>query len=75
MNDRWIQTTSKLSALPIGTKAQAFDGGYWVKVERGWKWFTGDTFPRPGADFNGKISLPTIAELVEAATPVKENEK
>lgn len=34
----------------IGTKAFHFDGGYWEKVERGWKWCTGATFPTPGAE-------------------------
>lgn len=35
---------------PIGTKAYAVGGGYWIKTDRGWKWCTGDTFPTPGAD-------------------------
>ena len=40
----------RLEDYPIGTKAMAINGGYWVKVKRGWKWFNGSTFPRPGAD-------------------------
>ena len=44
---------------PIGTKAHAFDGGHWIRVERGWKWSSGDTFPTPGADaFGACIELP-----------------
>ena len=44
---------------PIGTRAYAFDGGYWIKVELGWKWCTGATFPKPGGDACGKcIELP-----------------
>ncbi len=35
---------------PLGTKAHAVMGGYWERVEAGWKWCTGSTFPRPGAD-------------------------
>jgi len=35
---------------PIGTKAIAATGGYWEKTKYGWKWCTGDTFPRPGGD-------------------------
>ena len=35
---------------PIGTKAFSIGGRFWPKVERGWKWCTGDTFPTPGAD-------------------------
>lgn len=42
---------------PIGTKAFASGGGYWVRVERGWKWCTGDTFPQPGGDATGQIEL------------------
>ena len=38
---------------PMGTKAHAFNGGYWIRVQRGWKWFSGDTFPRPGGDACG----------------------
>jgi hypothetical protein len=37
----------------MGTKAHAFNGGYWIRVQRGWKWFSGDTFPRPGGDACG----------------------
>jgi hypothetical protein len=47
---------------PIGTKAHAFDGGHWIRVERGWKWFNGSTFPTPGADAIGDcIELPKSA--------------
>lgn len=44
-------------AYPIGTQAVAVTGGHWTKTERGWKWCTGDTFPRPGADAIG-VRLP-----------------
>jgi hypothetical protein len=44
---------------PIGTKAFAINGGYWIKVTHGWKWCTGATFSTPGGDFNGQIELPT----------------
>lgn len=44
---------------PIGTKAHGCNGGYWIRTERGWKWCTGATFPRPGGDAVGKcIELP-----------------
>jgi hypothetical protein len=44
---------------PIGTKAHAFMGGYWVRVEQGWKWHVGSTFPRPGDDAIGMcIEMP-----------------
>ncbi len=43
--------------FPVGTKAHAIMGAYWVKTERGWKWFSGATFPTPGADV-ARIELP-----------------
>lgn len=42
---------------PIGTKAFAINGGYWIKTERGWKWCTGATFQTPGGDAF-KVELP-----------------
>lgn len=44
---------------PVGTKARAFNGGWWVRVEGGWKWHCGSLFPTPGADAIGHcIELP-----------------
>jgi hypothetical protein len=44
---------------PIGTRAYAYNGGYWVRVAAGWKWCCGDTFPQPGADAIGLcVELP-----------------
>lgn len=45
---------------PLGTKAHAYNGGYWTRVEHGWKWGKhGDVFPTPGGDACGKcIELP-----------------
>lgn len=45
------------SDYPLGTKAHAIMGGHWIKVERGWKWHCGSTFPTPGADVS-RIELP-----------------
>lgn len=42
---------------PIGTKAFAFNGGYWTKTDHGWKWHCGSTFPTPGADAFGRCIL------------------
>lgn len=42
---------------PIGTRAYALNGGHWERVEHGWKWLNGDTFPTPGADWF-RIELP-----------------
>jgi hypothetical protein len=47
---------------PIGTKAHAINGGYWIRVKNGWKWCSGDTFPTPGGDAVGNcIELPSDA--------------
>lgn len=39
---------------PLGTKAHAFMGGFWIRVALGWKWCTGATFPTPGGDAIGQ---------------------
>ena len=45
----WKKQDRPLTEYPIGTKArESWSGGYWIKTNRGWKWFVGDTFPRPG---------------------------
>jgi hypothetical protein len=56
--DVWQTSDRPFKEYPIGTKAQALGGGYWIKNERGWKWCTGATFPAPGGDWTGMISLP-----------------
>jgi hypothetical protein len=43
---------------PLGTKAHAVGGGCWERVERGWKWCTGATFPTPGGDAF-RVELPS----------------
>lgn len=49
---------------PIGTKAHAFNGGYWIKVPNGWKWCSGSTFPSPGADAIGNcVELPATSTV------------
>lgn len=49
---------------PVGTKAHALGGGYWVKTARGWRWNfpSGSIFPTPGADAYA-VTLPG-AEIV-----------
>jgi hypothetical protein len=47
----------KWDEYPIGTKAHAAMGGHWEKVENGWKWCTGSTFPTPGGDVV-RVELP-----------------
>jgi len=45
-------------AAPIGTKAPATSGGYWIKTKRGWVWTNGATFPCPGGDWTGELIEP-----------------
>lgn len=52
---------------PIGTKAHACNGGYWLKMHHGWKWNgpdgSGSTFPTPGGDACGRcVELPDQPE-------------
>lgn len=49
---------------PIGTKAYACNGGWWVRVAGGWKPNTSkDVFPSPGGDAVGEcIELPSFYE-------------
>jgi hypothetical protein len=48
------------SEYPVGTRAYACNGGWWERVERGWKPNSSkDVFPTPGGDAVGKcIELP-----------------
>lgn len=52
------QEAVTLDNAPIGTKAPSHTGGYWIRVERGWKWNTGATFGRPGGDWTGELIPP-----------------
>jgi hypothetical protein len=52
-----------LETAPLGTKAPSFNGGAWMKTERGWQWnggtrSPGSTFPRPGGDWDGRLITP-----------------
>lgn len=51
------------SEYPVDTKAFAINGGYWIKTERGWKWYIGSTFPTPGGDASGIIQLPEYEKV------------
>ena len=69
-NDKGTATAAPLTIenAPLGTKAPASGGGHWTRVERGWKWCTGSTFPRPGGDWTGKLLPPDIAPDPAAPT-------
>ncbi len=56
----------RLRSAPLGTKAPAIGGGYWIKVARGWKWCTGDTFPTVGGDWTGQLIAPEPTEARNA---------
>lgn len=54
----WIKDKRQWNEYPIGTKAKAIGGGYWVRVKTGWHWPGGSTFPTPGGDATGEVCLP-----------------
>ena len=45
-------------SAPIGTKAPSILGGNWTKTDQGWKALGGDTFPRPGGDWDRSLIIP-----------------
>ncbi|QIG63257.1 hypothetical protein DAC16_24 [Bacteroides phage DAC16] len=53
----YARTTRSLKSYPLGSKFRAISGGYWEKVENGFKWCTGDTFPNLGGDWDGTVSM------------------
>lgn len=57
-----MRRANRIDSAPIGTKAPAILGGWWGKVENGWKWNgpdgNGGTFPRPGGDWDGRLLMP-----------------
>jgi len=58
---------------PIGTKAYAYNGGYWIKAgARAWKWHCGDTFPTPGADARW-VELPEETKPISKMTTEEKN--
>lgn len=60
---RRVPQDRKWSEYPLGTKAHACGGGYWERVNTGWKWCTGATFPTPGGDACGDCVEPPNAAL------------
>jgi hypothetical protein len=59
--DVWVKADTPVREYPLGTKFKASMGGYWVRVERGFKWCRGSTFPNVGGDWTGEVCLPNIA--------------
>lgn len=62
-HDDWCKARFDIDKYPIGTKFKSYNGGYWIKVKNGYKWCTGDTFPRVGGDYNGYVKLPKQIDL------------
>lgn len=60
----YARTTRSLKYYPLGSKFRAISGGYWEKVENGFKWCTGDTFPNLGGDWDGTVSM-KLSDLLE----------
>lgn len=58
------RTTRSLKDYPLGSKFRAINGGYWEKVENGFKWCTGATFPNLGGDWDGTVSM-KLSDLLE----------
>ncbi len=58
--DVWIRADKPVRDYPLGTKFKALMGGHWIRVERGFKWCTGSTFPNVGGDWTGEVCLPNI---------------
>jgi hypothetical protein len=59
-----------LENAPLGTRAPAIGGGHWIKVERGWKWHAGSTFPRPGGDWTGELIAPVAVDAAPELPPL-----
>ena len=58
--DERLRKDRPWSEYPIGTRAYSVGGGYWIRVEKGWKWFVGGIYPTPGGDAIGRcIELPS----------------
>lgn len=53
----YVKTTRSLKDYPLGSKFRAINGGYWERVENGFKWCTGDIFPNLGGDWDGTVSM------------------
>lgn len=60
------------SRYPMGTRAYAFDGGYWQRVEHGWKWQNGSTFPTPGASAY-EVAVPAAPTPPASVEPVSQD--
>jgi hypothetical protein len=54
----WIKADKDVREYPIGTKFKSLMGGHWIRVERGFKWCNGSTFPNVGGDWTGEVCLP-----------------
>jgi hypothetical protein len=60
----WIKANKDVREYPIGTKFKALMGGYWIKLERGFKWCNGSTFPNVGGDWTGEVCIPECSDFI-----------
>lgn len=69
------QPAVTVQSAPIGTKAPSIGGGWWFRVEHGWKWNgpdgSGGTFPMPGGVWNGKLILPAPPAGEQSLEPTR----
>lgn len=65
-----MKTLTLENAL-LGTKAPSVMGGYWIRVERGWRWCTDDIFPRPGGDWTGELIPPDPSEMTVSESMIR----
>jgi len=56
--NKWIKADKHIKEYPLGTKFKNIFGGYWIRTERGFKWWCGNTFPSVGGDWDGTVCLP-----------------
>lgn len=57
MTHTWVQADKPAKEYPIGTLFKALMGGYWIRLNSGFKWCNGSTFPNVGGDWTGEVSL------------------
>jgi hypothetical protein len=58
--DNWKMADKDIKEYPLGTKYKNIMGGYWIRVELGFKWCTGSTFSNVGGDWTGEVSVPDV---------------
>ena len=56
---RKITQSRSWKCYPVGTKVHSVNGGFWIRLNIGWKWHTGEMVKCPGKEAVGNcIELP-----------------